>query len=164
MLFSRYLPKVYSTCYLTLAIKSIAGVPAAPRVTRNMALQWWQWLHARARLTYPSSSAVSMYVRLCGSLLDSNRRSAWAQKDRQTWHEFTLSAGTAEQCCLWLLPHHHYDWFFLWVIRVAEINYDQDREKQYSLSQSCCFLVLLCPPLGHSSIFAPLTCKETSSK
>lgn len=53
---------------------------------------------------------------------------------------------------------------FLWVIRAAEISCDQDRDKRYSLSQSCCFLVLLYPPLGHSSIFAPLTCKETSSK
>lgn len=53
---------------------------------------------------------------------------------------------------------------FLWVIRVAEINWGQDREKRYSLSQSCCFLVLVYLPLGHSSIFAPLTWKETSSK
>lgn len=57
---------------------------------------------------------------------------------------------------LWLI--------FLSVIRLAEINCDQDKEKRYSLSQSCCFLVLLYPPPGHSSIFAPLTCKETSGK
>lgn len=40
----------------------------------------------------------------------------------------------------------------------------QEEEKLYSPSQSCCFLVLLYPPLGHSSIFHPLTCKKTPSK
>lgn len=113
----------------------------------------------RVRLTYPSSSAVSMYVRLCGSLLESNRRSAWAQKDRLGMNSDSQRAVllvVTAISSLWLI--------FLWVMRVAEIDCDQDREKWYLLSQSCCFLVLLYPPLGHSSIFAPLTCKETSSK
>lgn len=35
MLSSRYLPKVYPKFFETLATKAIAGMPAAPRVTRN---------------------------------------------------------------------------------------------------------------------------------
>lgn len=42
--------------------------------TEDLSWRWQQRL--RPRLTHPSSSAVSMYVRLCGSLLDSNSRSA----------------------------------------------------------------------------------------
>ncbi len=44
------------------------------------------WLNTR--LTNPSSSAVSMYTRLRGSLLESNRRSAW--NHRRIYHQNLL--------------------------------------------------------------------------
>lgn len=133
--------------------------------------EWWlcsggsDCMPAPGSLTRPAQLSRCMSGRVARYSTVTGDRPEHRQTDRQT--DLARIHTVSRHCrpVLLVITATSSPWLiFSWAVRVAEINCDQDREKWYSLSQSCCFLVLLYPPLGHSSIFAPLTCKKTSSK
>lgn len=68
-------------------------MPAAPRVTRKVTLQWWQWLHqGQAHLPIQLSC---LDVRQAVWLTAREQQEISLSTERQTWHEFRQSESSA---------------------------------------------------------------------